>query len=185
MLGKKLLTLACVVGILAFGACFGPGYKPPSPPSLRTLSGVRTIHVTVSNQSPSRHLEPAPLAQAIVSEINSRTRQTGLRAVAQGESAPPDGFLAVVILDESGAVKSRTNKLDPVPWRFVIKISATLTGSERNVLWSDPGTFYTDARALPKGSENSPIPGWDAPRLQDDLDRSLSSKFIEKMLYLK
>ena len=54
MFEKKMLTLCCAIGILAFGACFLPPLpqrQPPPPPIRSGLRGLSNVEVAVANQS--------------------------------------------------------------------------------------------------------------------------------------
>src|ERR1035438_6901552 len=101
MLGKKLLTLACLLGILACGACSGPAYRPPV---VRPMVGVRTIQVVVANDSESRQLDPARLSAAIVVMLNRRHDGIGngaFQATSAETLGDADAVLDVKILKES------------------------------------------------------------------------------------
>ena len=142
MFSKKLLTLACVVGILAFGGCIfipsGPA-PPPAPPRVE-FTGIQMIEVAVSNVSESHHLDSTDLAQAVVKEINDHAKYTTMKAEVQKRiGAAGDAVLKITVLSETAV---------PVPaaktphWTFEFKISSTLTTADGKVVWGRTNESY-------------------------------------------
>src|SRR5208283_5679577 len=122
MLRKKLLTIACVVGILACGACFmpspnqSPPVRPPipiSPPKRTDLSGIRMILVEVTNTSGTHHVDPQAFSRMIASVYNEHTHPLYPRAYTQGAPKPDDAVLQVTIMKEITGPEMGVNAQKP------------------------------------------------------------------------
>jgi len=189
MLGKKLLTIGCVLGILACGACFGPVYHgppPPAPPPLRPMEGVHTIRVTVTNASDTKHFASSRLAQSVIDQINylSRRRNSGLHAIGSEAAKPADAILAVTILTETPYSVNRLASLGQAEWKVACKASATLTANDGRVIWSDPNLLLTEQFSLDHASDQGATFNWDAPIVKNQTLYMMGFTLVGRMIYL-
>jgi hypothetical protein len=176
MVAKKLLTLACAVGILACGACFlppSPEPKPQPPPQVRIdLTGIRMIRVEVVNSSGTHHLNGADLASevagAITARFGARTGRPELRASTGDGQGVEDAVFKITILSES--LVEEAPSAARVSGPFLIGDSATLTRRDGVVLWQE--TNATNRIYIP-------IPPSDAGEMWKDL---LVEKKLETVL---
>jgi hypothetical protein len=174
MVKEKLVTLACVLGILACGACFLPPprpYHPPPPPPLRpSLQGVRTIAIAVSNQSESRRMNPADLATMMTHDIQFSDYGSRITAIGEGV-ADPDAHLVVAIQKET-----LSQEQTGVRWIVSIDVLSTLTARDGSVLWSD-SHVYSLTRPFP---ENEPDEVWQHIQIQNWLAQSLVTRMLRE-----
>jgi hypothetical protein len=187
MLRKKLLTLACVLAILAFGGCIFIPSGPPKAPRIE-FNGIRTIQVDVANNSESHHIDPAQLARAVVKSINSDASATGIKGQlpqaqqAQPQAATPDAVLKITVLSESATLAPVT-KLEKNPyWTFQFRISTTLTKSDGEVVWSRTNADFPNVRTY---ARKDPPEGWQNPALLRDITSRLGTDLLVRMYYAK
>jgi hypothetical protein len=176
MLGKKLLTLTCAAGILACGACFGPIYRPPPPPSL-DLQGVQSVRVEVTNDSESHHLDPSDLARRVAYNINWQTRNTGVSAHIQMEDGPGDAVLRISVLNES--VSPSRPPASHKKLSILIRISARLTRKDGQVIWGEAAP-YSIHYNFP---HEDPSDVWNDVSLLNFVTYELSSGLVHRMFY--
>ena len=140
MLKKKLVTLACAVGILACGACFLPPlpeHLPAPPPVQLELQGVHRIHVVVENASPAHHLDSDKLASWIAVRAKSLGRSKKVTAFG-GPSAPDqDGELKVTVLSETATPAQNAKKDGSAEWTFQVNVSAELRNTAGVSVWRE------------------------------------------------
>ena len=154
MLKEKLLTLGSVIGILACGACFGPGYKASPPPPLQIdLHGIRIIEVVVADESEARHLDGPEIARQIVYQVNTRSRNTRVRARLHSDDANPDGVLHVSILEESATAAEPAAPLGLQKWVMETRVNAALTSRDGRDIWHEVHQRYTTSTYLSAESE--------------------------------
>jgi hypothetical protein len=182
MIEKKLLTIAGVAGILACGACFGPAYRPPA---VRPLDGARTIQVTVTNVSETRHLDPGEFAGAIVEKLNGSFHQGMGSGAIHAESGADKSGAADALLTVTIRKESATEVHEPLSaqrfWKVSIAVSATLVAGNGHMLWSDSGITLTDSYPAENGSQAF---DWGRMNLTGRGMMVLAYQFQEKMLYV-
>jgi hypothetical protein len=192
MLRKKLLTIGCVLGILACGACFGPLSNkpaPPPPPPLRPLGGVHTIRVTVSNTAESHHIDPSKFGRAVISVINSSNQPTegrsGLHGISANDPGSADAILAVTILAED-AHRVHQHDLFSLPgWKVSVTSSATLTANDGRVLWSDSSFTNTRIYYTNGASDKGAAFDWDTT-IENGIELfRMTDRMVEEMIYVK
>ena len=170
---EKLVTLACVLGILACGACFLPPPRPnhpppPPPPPQPALHGIATILVDVSNQSESRHLNSSDLAVAVARDIRLLGYSPHITALDKG-AVDPDARLAVLIRNET-----LIRQQGPVRWFISVEALSTLTARDGRVLWSESRVFSSH-RQFP---ENEPDQVWHHIQIQNWLADNLAYRLM-------
>jgi hypothetical protein len=131
MLDKKLLTVACVAGILVCGACGMFDREPPPPMTL--FVGVHTVRVVVTNTSSTHQIDVDALRQAVVNEFNNPSHQSHMLAVAEGDA---DCTLSLDIVDEDARESFEDPKKDGAVWQFKALIDTKLTGRDGKQLWA-------------------------------------------------
>src|SRR5271168_4638715 len=106
MLVKKLITLACAVGILACGACFLPPPRMHTPPPTvpPNLLGINRIRVVASNTSPTQHLDAAQLSLWLANQISGQARNATITGFSAQQAKNEDAVLEVTILNESATL---------------------------------------------------------------------------------
>jgi hypothetical protein len=156
------------------------------------MVGVRTIQVVVANDSESRHLDPARLSAAIVFMLNRRHDGIGngaFQAISAETLGGADAVLDVKILKESARrALAPILAFDDEPcgllWDVSYKASATLTGMDGRLIWSDGNlnlsAQYCRNRATTRGTNLN----WDAPIVKADTLETLTWDIERKMLYL-
>ena len=182
MLGRKLLTLACAVGILAFGACFGPPSDNHPPLPRLELQGIHHIRVTAVNVSESHHLDPFDVAQAVAYRINVRSRETGARAHVEREATTVDAVFAITILRESATQILRLSASGVERWSILVNTSATLTNADGQVIWSETGVSNSFYRAFAAQDVEEL---WKEPTLRNGLTTELSTRLAHRIFYAR
>lgn len=184
MFSKKLLALACVIGILAFGGCIfipsGPA-PPPTAPRLE-FQGIHDIHVSASNTSEAHRVDPSDLAQSVAHSIRGRTSSTGIKAQVEQDAATADADLKITILSETAAPPPDSSSAKNASWTFKFNISATLAKSDGQVVWSETNAahWYT----LPP-SRKDPLDAWSNPALRRSVTSYLGDELVYDMFYKK
>lgn len=149
MLEKKLLTLACAIGILAFGACFLPPiyHNPPAPPpSLRPeLSHIRTLHVRVTEASQPGHIDTDRVAKSISEEVKLLT--DGYIVVTPASSTA-DAVLDVTVTQENASAQTVNPASGNTIWLFEINFSSSLTTVYGAVPWKSVDDRVHFAQAI-------------------------------------
>jgi hypothetical protein len=185
MLEKKLLTLASAAAILACGACFLPplpSHQPP-PPRVRTvLEDLRSIRVTVKNNSATHHLDPAELAAQAASAINWQTGHHGAHAFVDNAGANADAVLEIVVEKET-VEQDVPGRAPRTRWiTYLIEDSATLTRPDGELLWSETG--FGNRIFLDFANENSDDP-WSRPDREKSLNRPLVARLVYRMISMR
>ena len=185
LLQKKLLTIACVIGILACGACFAPVYRPPTPPPPRPqqqhidLRGIRMIDVAVTDASDSHHIAAAVLAEEIVKVVNAYARETGVRANIPAVGVKKDAELQITILSQHAMQLPQTATINQNHWTSQMRVSATLTRRDGQILWHESDwklVIAVNEAAEDEATFWEKLPqAWTAHRL--------ATRFVHRMFY--
>jgi hypothetical protein len=178
MIEKKLITLACVLGILACGACFGPIHTaPPPPPPILDSNGIRSVNVTVVNASASRRVDPDQLGGAIANNINQRSRGNGVTAQTQRQTGKGSAVLEVIIESESATPRPPVSSAGTELWTFDFKVSATLTTDDGRLIWKEKAD-YSFTNWLP---QEDPEAAWLEPRVRIRAPQFLATWLVMRM----
>jgi hypothetical protein len=184
MLSKKMLTLACVAGILAFGGCIfiptGPA-PPPTAPRLE-FQGIHNIQVSATNTSDSQHIDPSDLARAVARSINDDSPGTGIKAQVQQDAAATDASLKITILSEIATTPPDSSSAKTASWKFQFRISAVLTKSDGQVVWTETNELYQYYRPPYRKDPDDP---WGNPALRRSLPPDLAFDLVFAMFYKK
>jgi hypothetical protein len=186
MLRKRLLTLACVAGILAFGACFLPPLPPsphrePPPSPYANLQGIHSIGVDVTNSSESHHVDPTVLARAVVENINWRASANGVYAHVKNVVSGEEGLLEIEVLSENALSSSPSAVVGMVTRNFKVEMSATLKSNDGKVLWHAARASYPVSQDFPVDYSADP---WNESLSQRRLADALSNALVYRMLYV-
>jgi hypothetical protein len=176
MVEKKLITLACAIGILACGACFLPPMPyHPLPPHLE-LQGIQSIRVEAANVSESHHLDPPVLANAVANSIELQARETGVSAYDRRYAGVGAAVLQINVLSESATTSLSSDKRLSV----VINVSATLTRQDGQVIWRETDAPYRFGYNLrPDDSEDV----WQSAFLRTWVTNLLGTELVHRMFY--
>jgi hypothetical protein len=171
MRGKKLLTVGCAVGILAWGACFDP------PPRIRlNLQGSRRIVVRVTNTTETRHIDPAVLGPCIAHAVNSDLRGKAT-AVVGGEPGPEDIVLNVTISKEEAQPDPFDKKPNVTRWVFNVTLSASLNRSDGTVLRTYANRYFGLTSGTALGGP------WDPAPLAKALPTTICERLADELVY--
>jgi len=172
MFKKKFVTVGCVLGILAFGACFGPPPHPPTPgtaPPLRdSFHGIRSMAVEVENRVASPHLNPDDFAKAVAWDINIRRGESHIVA-SVGADSNPQAQLRVSILDEKA-----THPPGSPNWSVSADVSGSVIARNGRVLWGDRGV-YSIVLQTPETDADQV---WQDPVVRNRLARVLVTRML-------
>jgi len=183
MLGKKLLTVACVVGLLLCGGCFWLGAgtpTPPPPPPLIDLQGVHRIEVAVTDASPEHHIEPVDLGKDVVERIRWNTRDSGIKAEVQRHAGVGDAVLKITILSVSSAAAANPRPPDYVRSMYQFKVSTSLTRPNGQVIWQEAGGDYS-VPSMYTAIDSQGV--WKADAMSEDVYFNLSDRLAQRMLF--
>ena len=185
MLRKKLLTVACALGILACGACFLPPLPAPRPtappvpiqPRWHDIYGVRVVATDVSD---AHHVDGENLAMKVANRINWMARDTGIRAVASSQPGSEQAVLELKILKESATQSTFTSTSTQDRWLFSIEASVSLTDRNGQVLWQDPEPAVTYQTRYPWVTS---IDRWNHGGMGQSLPEFLGERVAYRALY--
>jgi hypothetical protein len=179
MLGKKLLTIACVVGILACGACFLPPIgntprDPPPPPLRDELRGIKTIDLFVDDNSDSHLVVPAQVAGRIGGKMDWLEDRTHINCAFRATPRPRDAVLRITLLKESATQRAPESSQTGPGWLLELTINATLTGPDGQILWQQKNVTYSDNESFQPNdpgeiSKDQKILDWISGRFSDQL----------------
>lgn len=131
MLGKKLLTLACVLAIIGIGACFLP---PPHIPARLPayLVGVRTLAIQVEDKSENEPFDAAAMSNETTASFNGLWKEYSIHARPWSSGMSADATLQIVVLHKSmlrdGLVDGKQ------AWNFQITAHYALTARDGSAL---------------------------------------------------
>ena len=136
MLKQKLIALAGAVGILACGACFGPGeYRPPPPPPL-VKERIRALRVVVTDGSAERHLDADALEALVVRQMNALAGADGLRAYPHDQQAEKvDAVLQIRLTAGSARVRRPAAEGKPAEWVVHVGVAEELMRADGSEVW--------------------------------------------------
>jgi hypothetical protein len=184
MLRKKLLTIACVTGILACGACFLPPIKttptyPPAP--LRDeLRGIKAIAIFVDDGSGSHFLAAGQVKGLLAANVDARQNQTHISCLFRATPRPKDAVLRITLLDESATLQAPASS-QPVPlWLLQLTVDAKLTGPNGQILWQQQKVTYSHNESI---QTNDPAEAWKDPKVSYWLSREFSDQLLGAMFY--
>lgn len=157
MLEKKLLTVACALGILLCGACFLPpaGNPPPRPPLTPPLiasRGVHSICVKVENLSATGHIDSNLVLGWIVGYINSYDAAGWPRAARCDGPISIDVTLQISISNESATAEEADSASPEAGYRYSAQVDAVLTARDGRVLWREASPIHQSRRFPAPGS---------------------------------
>lgn len=185
MLEKKLLTLACAVGILACGACFLPPlpeHRPPPPPLRLNLDGIQSVRVEAMNISETHHLDPVDLAQGVAHAINEKTWKAGLNAYTGKEAGDADAVLRITILNETVDARGPASQANPGSMTISIKDTATLTRQDGVVVWSETESENSILRHF---RQVSPTDAWNDSAAISSAIIAVGNRIVIRMFYIR
>ena len=150
MLGKKLLTLGCVVGILLIGACFD---------IRRQMPFVHTVGVEVTGKNSCHEVLAAELRRSLVDSINGPQWRSHLHAIEAGGTDVTDATRTVSILDCFGKRNETTTwaGFENVSPHCSLSIALTRNRGTRT-MWKAPNyqAFASFKRGpLPEGASTA------------------------------
>ena len=181
MLAKKLFTLACATGILAWGACFLPPLpiRRPPPPRL-DFQGIEVIQVEGTNLSPMHFVDPAELAVSVTKSLNARKNTTGVAAHIPLEGAYHDAVLQITVLGESANPLSTPSSSGTANWTWMVRVAGTLTRRDGVVVWRRTDLLEEVHHPFRGGDETSVRKD---PILMNWLSSELGAKIAHEILY--
>lgn len=184
MLGKQLITLAAILGILSCGACFLPNLidrdPPPPPPRLKIdLRGVRTIGVSVTNDSKAPLLDSTLLALKVAEYGNDRSRDTKVKLRVRREGGNEDAQLKIVILKESAVKVPQATPGAAQKWALQLVVSSTLTARDGHVIWQEAHRNRDLAPAITAADEREFLQKVSHPWIYE----ALSYPLVKSMFY--
>jgi hypothetical protein len=177
MLNKKLLTLACAVGILVCGAC--GMFDRPLPPPMTLFVGIHTVRVVVTNKSATHQIDADGVQQAIIKELNMPSNQTHMRAVPDGDA---DCTLSLDILDEDARKSIQDPQRDGALWSFRALFSTKLTGKDGKPLWAKTKWPYESNFGFYRLHGRDITNAWTEPAFRKEFNESLASQLVEELL---
>jgi hypothetical protein len=177
MVKRRLLTIACVTGILAFGACGMFDRQPPPPMTL--FVGVHTVRVVVTDSSATHQIDVNGLREAVVKELNAPSNQTHFRAVTEGDA---DCTLTLDIVSEDARAHIQDMQKDGALWNFKALISTTLRRTDGQQLWtkanwpveSTYGFYHLHGREIGNA--------WIEPGFRKGFNARVSSQLVGELL---
>jgi hypothetical protein len=178
MLKRKLLTIACVAGILVCGAC-GLFIREPPPP-MTLFVGVRTVRVAVTNKSTTHQIDLDAVRQAIIKELNSPFHQSHMLAVAEGDA---DCTLNLEILDEDARESIQDPKRDGALWNFKALISAKLERKDGRQLWTRTHWPFESTYGFYHLHGKTITNGWIEPGFRKEFDERVTSELVSVLVY--
>jgi len=179
---KQALTVACAIGILACGACFGPSnYKPPPPPPIQIdLRGIHTVRVEVTDISESHPIDTAALANRMYQVLNAYRNDTGVAAVEQGK--PADATLKITLVDVLVVAETPPAGANVRSWSIQLRYSASLTSHDGVVLWSK-SDFSNKFSGTGNTAENAEAFWQRASASYPWINNTLSVQIVRQMYY--
>ncbi len=160
MLEKKLLTLACAIGILAFGACFLPPLPQPkaSPPPV--LASVHLIAVQVEDGTEGNLFDPLIMSKATARNFNELWKEFPLRAEAFSDGEASDAVLRITVLHKTASCAPQSKGKQFCSFEMIA--SFALTAADGRTLQSRPqesskfGVWY-EGDSLPENLNANPF----------------------------
>lgn len=154
MLRKKLFTLACVIAIVAIGACFLPPARvPPSPPLPPYLGHIRVFAIQVEDKSGEDLIDEDAMSRAVASSFNRLWNSVRAKPFPGPENN--DATLRISINRKSASNNGKQL------WNLALVTSSTLTTADGRLLWQEQNetshAMVWLGNGLPPDQWNSPI----------------------------
>ncbi|MGA2649837.1 MAG: hypothetical protein ABSF28_04920 [Terracidiphilus sp.] len=187
MLRKKMLTVACALGILACGACFLPPLPEPSPrrsapplPVQPRWYHIHSVRVIAADVSDSHYLDSEYLAMNLADRINWMARGYGIRAFASNQPANEDAVLEFKVEKESATPWTAQSTQKVTTWSFSIRTSASLRDRNGQVRWLDEEPAILFRAGFP---QDPSIDIWKQGGFNESLPEFLGDRVAHLALY--
>jgi hypothetical protein len=108
---QKLVTLGCVTGILACGACFLPPPHEPPPPLPPALAAVHTIAIRVEDVTAENRLDPVSMSEATARNFNRLWADFRIRAKPFSAESKSDAVLRITVRRKTESCSPSSGKL--------------------------------------------------------------------------
>ncbi len=191
MLRKKLLTVACVLGILACGACFlppsgnSPSYPPPPaplPPLRPELQGIKAIRVVVIDATATHVLDPSQVAQSVSAHLLEQASHSHINLEKSDALQSGEAVLCITLQSTTAVPHNPESGKSVRAWRFYLSYTATLTDTRGQTIWQRKDQSYDHIYAL---QANGPANVWTAPGIQGLFPNAFGYYVVHEMLYGK
>jgi len=149
MLEKKVLTLACMAGILACGACFLPPLPEPKPRLPPALASLHRIAIQVEDNTGDNLFDPVVMSRATASNFNRLWSGFPLHADSFGPSGLSDGTLRISVIRKSVSCSPQRERKQFCT--IDMGISFTVKAADGRILQSEReqrSTFGLSLRAM-------------------------------------
>jgi hypothetical protein len=185
MLRKKLLTIACVVGILGCGACFLPPvnstpHYPPPPPIREELRGIKAIRVFVDDASGAHTVDTSEVASCVAGNLDERAGQTHIKNEDRKTPRPGDAVLQITLQKVTTTQNPPAQQENERRWSLELTIDATLTGANGETLWEQKSQSYRDDGYF---QSNDPVKIWKDSGVSLWLSGRFSDRLLGAMFY--
>jgi len=172
MLGKKLLTIGCVAGILLCGACWD---------IRRQMLFVHTVLVEVADQSSGHELDAPQLRDALVTELNNPQMHSHLHAVVSDGGEDVDATLSISIL-HCGDPEGRTISGQSGQVHLECSLSISLTRKSGASMWKAPH-YSAFGYVYPRSEADSTGGGSDVERQRKAITEEMAIGITRDLLY--
>jgi hypothetical protein len=181
MLKRKLLTLACVAGVLICGAC-GMMFREPAPPKppMTLFVGIHTVRVVVTNSSATRYLDSGLIQREIVSQLNLPTNQSHLRAVIEGDA---DGTLSLDVVQEDAQEDGEDANQTGDHWLFHAVAAVKLTNRTGQVLRAESRWNAWHPVVFNEFQQRNFTPGWSDPAIRTEFAVLLARQLAHQIAF--
>jgi hypothetical protein len=179
MLGKQVLTLACVGAILVTGACFLPQPRTPAPALPPQLSGAHRIAVLVEDAAAVDPIDREVMSRDTVSNFNQLWADYPVRAAVLLHDTTADATLRIVVLSKSVSMYGDAGSKQR--WDVQFTIDATLIATDGRLIWKQEHQRLRFPRRSPTGS---PAPAWNDPALRRDMAYRLAMQIGDSIFWL-
>jgi len=187
MLKQQLTALACVIGIIALGACsYGsPAAAPPPPVSIAPtidLLHLHSIRIAATNASSPPHLLPNELALAFANAW--RAKHTGVAVHDDTEVNSRDALFAISVVSERLASRPPSGKVLYYSSPTIVSLTATLTSQTGDILWHE--NAYQNLTYCPMPSTevpDAPADPWQDPGFRACVTNSVALQLADRLFH--
>lgn len=184
MVRKQLLTVGCVLGILACGACFLPPIKTtptyPPAPLREELHGIKAIRVVVDDASATHFVDASQVAACVTQNLDGRAGRTHIRSDNRETPRAGNALLRITIKNVTTTENQYAQQGAAKRWSLGVTIDATLSDADGKTLWEQKDQTYRDDDSF---ESDDPATIWKTSRALNWLSGRFSDQILGAMFY--